>query len=164
MKTLKTLIAIILLSTFQVKAQKVSDSTEQLINTYYQIKNALIRSDNNLAGEKALILTKFAGQLGLSGISAEKAPIAKSIQIKIISNAHAIAVTSDLEKQRVSFASLSADIYDLAKLQPLSDRPIYQAFCPMKKSYWLSAEPLIKNPYYGAAMLTCGKITDTIIP
>jgi hypothetical protein len=28
--------------------------------------------------------------------------------------------------------------------------------------YWLSSEAVIKNPYYGKAMLTCGKVTETI--
>jgi hypothetical protein len=32
----------------------------------------------------------------------------------------------------------------------------------MKKAYWLSPDKAIKNPYYGSAMLTCGKVTETI--
>ncbi|RYF82932.1 MAG: DUF3347 domain-containing protein, partial [Chitinophagaceae bacterium] len=35
-------------------------------------------------------------------------------------------------------------------------------YCPMKKALWLSNEKAIKNPYYGSAMLTCGKVTETI--
>jgi hypothetical protein len=34
----------------------------------------------------------------------------------------------------------------------------------MKKSYWLSADEAIKNPYYGNMMLTCGKVSETISP
>jgi len=32
----------------------------------------------------------------------------------------------------------------------------------MKKAYWLSSEAAIKNPYFGNAMLACGKITETL--
>jgi len=32
----------------------------------------------------------------------------------------------------------------------------------MKKTYWLSNEAAIKNPYYGNAMLNCGNVTDTM--
>jgi len=44
----------------------------------------------------------------------------------------------------------------------LSDAPLYQQYCPMKKSYWLSKDAAIKNPYYGKQMLTCGKVSDTL--
>jgi len=29
-------------------------------------------------------------------------------------------------------------------------------FCPMAPGRWLQSEPVISNPYYGSAMLTCG--------
>jgi hypothetical protein len=31
----------------------------------------------------------------------------------------------------------------------------------MKKAYWLSRGKEIENPYYGSAMLSCGKIVET---
>jgi hypothetical protein len=34
----------------------------------------------------------------------------------------------------------------------------------MKKANWLSNEKQVKNPYYGSAMLNCGKVVDTINP
>jgi hypothetical protein len=39
---------------------------------------------------------------------------------------------------------------------------LYQQYCPMKKAYWLSETPTIKNPYYGKEMPTCGKTTETL--
>jgi hypothetical protein len=50
----------------------------------------------------------------------------------------------------------------LAKSVKLTTEPIYQAYCPMKKANWLSNDKAIKNPYYGSAMLTCGKVVETI--
>jgi hypothetical protein len=50
----------------------------------------------------------------------------------------------------------------LAKAVKLSSDPIYEAYCPMKKASWLSSEKVIKNPYYGSAMLTCGSVRDTL--
>jgi hypothetical protein len=32
----------------------------------------------------------------------------------------------------------------------------------MKKATWLSSSKTIKNPYFGSAMPTCGKVTETI--
>ena len=50
----------------------------------------------------------------------------------------------------------------VAKAVKLTDAPVYKAYCPMKKAYWLSAEKEIKNPYYGSAMLSCGSVMETI--
>jgi hypothetical protein len=50
----------------------------------------------------------------------------------------------------------------IAKASKLATEPIYQQYCPMKKSNWLSSEKPIKNPYYGSSMLTCGQVVATI--
>ena len=46
------------------------------------------------------------------------------------------------------------------------DGETYLDHCPMandgKGANWLSREKNIKNPYYGKAMLTCGKVTETL--
>jgi len=53
-------------------------------------------------------------------------------------------------------------MYALAKAVKLTADPVYYTYCPMKKAYWLSSEPTIKNPYFGNAMLTCGKVEETL--
>ncbi|TSD66325.1 DUF3347 domain-containing protein [Inquilinus sp. KBS0705] len=164
MKTLQTLIAIILITSFQAKAQKAGVSTVQLLNAYYEVKNALVRSDNSLAEEKASVLAGLAADLEVKTSQADKTAGVKIIVSRLISDAQSVGLTKDLNRQRAGFAALSADIYSLAKSLPLSDKPIYRVYCPMKKSYWLSADPAIKNPYYGTAMLTCGKVSETINP
>jgi DNA-binding transcriptional regulator WhiA len=70
--------------------------------------------------------------------------------------------TKDLKKQREYFASFSTNMIAVAKAVKLSDKPVYHAYCPMKKASWLSSEKAIKNPYYGSSMLTCGEVTGTI--
>jgi hypothetical protein len=56
-------------------------------------------------------------------------------------------------------------MYELLKVSKL-ETPVYYQFCPMAKggkgANWLSKESAIKNPYYGAQMLTCGKVVETI--
>ena len=73
-----------------------------------------------------------------------------------------IAATKELQHQREHFADFSTSMATLLKAVKLTDKPVYQAYCPMKKAYWLSNTKEKKNPYYGSAMLTCGKVTDTI--
>ena len=73
-------------------------------------------------------------------------------------------VKSPMDHQREHFEALSTDITDLVALLG-TDKVIYQDFCPMannnKGALWLSEVKEIKNPYYGASMLTCGKVVET---
>ncbi len=52
-------------------------------------------------------------------------------------------------------------MYTLLKVAKYEE-PVYYQYCPMKDSNWLSKEETIKNPYYGAQMLSCGKTVETI--
>ena len=58
--------------------------------------------------------------------------------------------------------NFSKNMTAVAKANKLSDKPIYEVYCPMKKASWLSADKAIKNPYYGSSMLTCGEVKSTI--
>jgi hypothetical protein len=83
------------------------------------------------------------------------------LQQKLISDAEQIAATKDVKRQRERFNDFSNNMFVLAKAIKLSE-PVYQQYCPMKKTYWLSSEAAIKNPYYGNQMLTCGNVSATI--
>jgi hypothetical protein len=76
-----------------------------------------------------------------------------------------IADTKDAKHQRDHFDSLSLNIYDLIKVSK-QETPTYYQFCPMandgKGATWLSKENVVKNPYYGSMMMSCGKVTETI--
>jgi membrane fusion protein, copper/silver efflux system len=81
--------------------------------------------------------------------------------------ARAVADANDIKSRRAAF-------------QPLSDRLIalirehgtdavgnaYVVHCPMafgnKGADWLSADPVVLNPYFGDAMLRCGTVTETL--
>ena len=85
-----------------------------------------------------------------------------SVQDKLAMDARHISEVTNISHQREHFASLSTNMFALAKVLPLSDQPVYQEYCPMKKTYWLSSEAAIKNPYFGSTMLTCGTVTATL--
>jgi len=127
----------------------------QLLNSYYQVKDALIRGNANTAATHAEAFLKTANGISNRTISEEN-------RNALVKDAGVISESKDLNKQREVFANLSTNMYALATSLKLTAEPIYYQYCPMKKSYWLSADKAIKNPYYGNAMLTCGKITETI--
>jgi hypothetical protein len=127
----------------------------QLLTHYYNIKNALVVGDANAASANALVFVKAVNSIDYKVISEGN--------IHTLANdAGKIAESKDIMKQRDYFANFSSNVATVAKSVKLTDRPIYQAYCPMKKAVWLSNEKAIKNPYYGSSMLTCGEIAETI--
>ena len=127
----------------------------ELLHSYYDIKDALVAGNATTASMHASEFVKAANSMNSKDFSVDT-------RNELIKYAEAISATKDIKHQREHFAPFSTKMATLAKAVKLSDDPIYEAYCPMKKSYWLSSAKVIKNPYFGSAMLTCGKITETI--
>ncbi len=127
----------------------------QLLNSYYQVKNALIEGNSATAALEAESFLKTA-----NGIS--NRTISEGSRNVLVKDASVISDSKDIKKQRDVFANFSTNMYALSKSLKLTTEPIYYQYCPMKKAYWLSSDKAVKNPYYGSAMLTCGKVTETI--
>jgi hypothetical protein len=145
-------------------AQSGSNNTSltHLLNNYYEIKSALVNSDAAKAASAATSFVNAAKSVDMKALSENDRKALIAVQEKLKADAQSIASSGKIEGQRTAFASLSGNIYALAKSLKLSEDKIYQQYCPMKKMYWLSNEAAIKNPYYGNSMLTCGKLTDTL--
>ncbi len=127
----------------------------QLLSLYYNIKDALVSGNAHDAAMHAEQFVKTT-----NGISDRT--ISEANRNALLKNAGFISERKDIKQQREVFANLSANMYALAKSLKLSTEPIYYNYCSMKKAYWLSSNKVIKNPYFGNAMLTCGKVTETI--
>jgi hypothetical protein len=127
----------------------------QLLTLYYNIKDALVAGNANTASSNADAFVKT-----LKDIDEKIVPAAS--RDALLKDAAKISSTKDLKLQREQFAVFSANMIALAKAVRLTTQPVHEAYCPMKKAYWLSSEKAIKNPYYGNAMLTCGKVTETL--
>ena len=145
-------------------AQDITKTTplSALLNSYYDVKDALVSSNATIAATKADELLKAINGVDMKALSETDMNIFMPLQEKLAFDAKHISETKEIGHQREHFSSLSNNIYKLAKDAKLSTEPVYQQYCPMKKMYWLSNETTIKNPYYGKMMLTCGKVTETL--
>ena len=163
----KIFFIVVLLSTITVQYSFAQDNTKttsltQLLNSYYDVKNALVSSDAKTAATKAGDLVKALNAVNMKALSEADMNAFMPLQEKLAFDAKHISENNGIAEQREHFSSLSNNIYKLAKAVKISAEPVYQEYCPMKKMYWLSSEAAIKNPYYGKAMPTCGKVTDTL--
>lgn len=163
---MKKIIALLAFGTMAVTAfgqdGSKSNSLAALLDSYYGIKNALVSGDANTAAAKASELVKLNAAIEPGTLSETDRKAFTAAKDKIQTDAKSIAAGGKIEAQRTVFSELSNTFYTLAKGARLTTDPVYQQYCPMKKVYWLSGETAIKNPYYGKAMLTCGKVTDTL--
>ncbi|MGL2965921.1 DUF3347 domain-containing protein [Flavobacterium sp. XGLA_31] len=139
-------------------------STNEVVSSYLKIKNALVKSDSNTASESGEALIKSLNEINTNEVSA----IQKTLLTKITDEAKKQAKTistskGKLDKQRKAFQELSKNINELVSTFGTSQK-LYLDFCPMYEggSIWLSETKEIKNPYYGAQMLVCGKLKETI--
>ena len=157
-----TSVLLTVIAIFSVQAQQTSNGLTALLNSYYEISKALVNTDAEATAIKAGLFIQANNSFDMKTLPADKADAFIAIRKKLMATAERIRTSKDITKQREYFGSLSLDLYALTKQVKPSGEPVYQVYCPMKKMYWLSNESSIKNPYYGAAMLSCGKVTEII--
>ena len=138
-----------------VAQASTTKTISQLLSTYYQLKDNLVKSNATAAAASA-------GELVKAISDADKETMKDDARVNLLKDANAIAQSGDIKIQREKFSTLSNNMIALAKLVKLSAEPVYEQYCPMKKSSWLSKDKAIKNPYYGSAMLTCGSVKTTL--
>lgn len=134
---------------------------QSVFDTYFALKNALVNSNAEMASLKATELVKAIKAVEMSKLSDKEHGVWMDVIKDLTKNAEAISDTKDIEKQRKSFAHLSVNMYELAKVSK-HEAPIYYQYCPMKDENWLSKNKQIKNPYYGSQMMSCGSTKETL--
>jgi hypothetical protein len=165
MKNLKFLFsAIVLIIVFtQVKAQNITTSAalNNVLVTYYRVKNSLVADDAAVAQNKAKELIAAINAVEPNELTTAQKKTWTAHADKLLADSKRIA-ENNLEGQRDNFTTLSKDMFEVFKSLKINSATIYQQYCPMKKAIWLSETPDIKNPYFGEQMLSCGSTTETI--
>ncbi len=130
--------------------------------TYFELKNALVMTDANLAQKIADKLLTNISTVQFSKQD-DNFMLWSDLKPEIIKNIQNIKESSNIEIQRKSFSKLSISVYKLIKVIKYGEVVYYQN-CPMYNgsSNWLSLEKEIKNPYYGSRMLSCGSVKEII--
>lgn len=164
MKKIFLLVAFIATAfTQQLFAQDTkASSLSALLPSYYDIKNALISSDATATASKAGDFLKAINGVDMKSLPEADMTALMPLQEKLAFDVRHISESKDIAHQREHFANFSANFFKLAKAVKLTDQAVYYDYCPMKKSYWLSANAAIKNPYFGSQMLTCGTVAETL--
>jgi hypothetical protein len=142
------------------KKQQSSVTIDAFINGYLEIKDALIKDDEESA-------SNAAGRLIPKIEALVKSEITEELQNKLQSTVEDLKTIeqASIEKQRSTFESMSHKAKEIVKLSD-TDRKLYLQYCPMYANntggYWLSEEEQVMNPLFGSKMLKCGVVKEVI--
>jgi hypothetical protein len=154
-----------------------NESFDQLLSSYYNVKDGLVDYDTAKVNAAAAALAKQAESLPLAEISNDSTGViketAKSYTNTITGSATGLAAEASLDQKKREFQLISDAMYNLVRTVRYDREKIYYQHCPMafgdEEAYWLSNSREIVNPYLGkqhpkykAGMLHCGDITDSI--
>ena len=147
------------------KAMQAVNQLKPLFDTYFALKDALVKTDSNTAASKANELATAVNAVKMDQLEMDVHMVWMKVVGDLKQQTQRIAKSKDVKEQRGQFMELSKKMYDLIQVAK-QESPTYYQFCPManegKGANWLSKENAIKNPYYGSMMLTCGKTVETI--
>lgn len=137
------------------------NALDAVFNTYFAIKDAMVKTNVSGATAKAAELLSVIKYLKVETFKTEEQSALTNALPSIMEAATKISQTKDIGNQRESFKVLSKNIYGILAFYSAKETLYYQ-YCPMQDANWLSKDKTIKNPYYGSQMLSCGSTVETI--
>jgi Protein of unknown function (DUF3347) len=156
--------------TMQENTGAFNQSYATLLSTYFQVKDALVASDTAKATATALALATAADSLKVTEIQGDSSGKLKEVATvfagTISGSAKGLAGEQDIKGKRKEFEMIADAMWNLTRSVRYGGQKVYWQYCPMafdnKGAYWLSNERDIKNPYFGAQMLNCGSVEDSL--
>ena len=145
---------------------KAAASIKEIVDHYLHIKNALANDNGSEAASGAKAMEAAIRKLDKSLFTAEQKTVYDRYEEELKEHAEHIATNGDkIEHQRSHFSMMSEVVYELVK-DFGAGLPLYHIHCPMARdnqgAMWISETKEVKNPYFGAKMLTCGTVEEVI--
>ncbi|TVR15773.1 MAG: efflux RND transporter periplasmic adaptor subunit [Balneolaceae bacterium] len=135
------------------------------IETYLEVKGALVESDFSEASSKASRMTEQLEAIGEHRNDGDAHMLWMEMYGNIAGHLRPAADAGDIETLRGEFRFLSDILVDAVKAFGI-DGVVYQQYCPMafgdEGAFWLSREDQIMNPYLPETMLMCGEVIERI--
>jgi membrane fusion protein, copper/silver efflux system len=139
----------------------------QLVRAQFDLVRALAGDDPDAARQAALAVDEALHAVQGNVLEGREARDTWNRAAQAMHQAlSALAPAPGLDGQRAHFEAFSDALTRAVQAFGIQDAgPVYRAMCPMvegREGYWLQDEEVIANPYYGASMLRCGAIVETL--
>ena len=146
-KTRIAALALVMFAAF-ARLSGAADLPAALVDPYLQVQVALSADTFDGIATQAVAIEKAATALGKDGEA-------------IVAGARKLAAAKDIAAARTAFGEVSTAITSYAEKSKSSFGPdVRLAYCPMVNKPWLTKDKTIRNPYYGAAMSSCGSFKN----
>ncbi len=142
-----------------------ADALASVFDSYFELKDALVNTDYDIAKAKAAVFNSSIKEIDMEKLEATQHEIWMKVYKKLLLESDALLIAKNTDLQRAHFSMVSEYMYEMSKVSKLT-KVIYLQHCPMyndgKGANWLSLENAVKNPYYGAERMSCGKTIEII--
>ena len=132
-----------------------AQNLDTVFEDYIELKNHLIEGNQNSAKSSSVQLLKSLENLKAGSDQ-------KALINEIMASTKKISEANTIEQQRNELGKQSEPLWKLIRVNKSFQNKAYYNYCPMKKSFWVSEDKNIKNPFYGKQMLQCGKVEESI--
>jgi len=136
--------------------EKFDEQMQPILAEYLKIADSLASDKTAGVVDAAKKIEGLAESISPSLVTGEHASHYASIPEKISVAAKKMIMAEDIESLRTAFVDLSKPMVMWASMSKPSG--INVIYCPMKPGSWLQKGATVRNPYYGAKMLSCGEI------
>lgn len=142
------------------------DKLAAALETYFVLKDALVGDDFTSAKGAAVKFNRQFGALEMSMFRGRSHDAWMEHGPALQSLASDLSKSGDIDALRQHLKPLSNRLITLVSvLRPMQD-VVYVQYCPMVENdsggHWLSREDKVLNPYFGATMLHCGEVQDSL--
>ncbi|MBS0030064.1 DUF3347 domain-containing protein [Chitinophaga sp. 22321] len=145
---------------------KVAASLKAVVAQYLQIKNGLAEDNSAGAANGGKAMAAAMEKADKTAMTPEQQQLYKENEDDLKEHAEHIGKNEgNIEHQREHFAQMSEDVYALVKAFG-GGQTLYHDYCPMyndnKGARWISETEVVKNPYFGSKMATCGSVKEVM--
>jgi Cu(I)/Ag(I) efflux system membrane fusion protein len=139
---------------------------QKVFDSYFQLKDALVQDDFTGARTNTETLKNLVAKTDTKLFEGKAHDAWMQFSEPAAADLKKMAAAKSIAEERAHFKPFSERMVVLAKTFASAGETIYVQHCPMadnnKGADWLSREKKVLNPYFGDAMLTCGKVTEVI--
>jgi Cu(I)/Ag(I) efflux system membrane fusion protein len=141
----------------------------KLYEAYLKIQDALASDDNDKAAGAVKTARDALDAVDMKLLQGEAHMTWMKHQANLRQSIKDMTDAGNIEEIRAGFALMSEEFPAVIRTFGLgTDKPVYILKCPMafdgRGARWLQGNRETRNPYFGAAMLQCGEVIETLPP
>lgn len=140
----------------------------ELLRAYFNVSGALAEDDFDAARQAMAQAQTQLNEMDAEALDEAQRERWSQIREPLSQSIDRFLATGGIEPARTAFAPLSEQFEEMVRRFGSGDvASVHLMHCPMafgnRGADWLQPQEQVNNPYYGARMLRCGEVTETIV-